>query len=223
MKTTILVSLLFAGLAAANLASAADIGTSVDLGTTGLGLHGTTPLAAQLNARFGVNFASYSYDGNTSDVEYDFKLKLATADLLLDYHPFDSGFRISGGAVYNGNKIEARAKPNAEGTYDINGNTYTASEVGALSGKIDFRKAAPYLGIGWGNVLKQTGWGVGLDLGVAFQGSPKTMLASTGCRASAADCARLARDVAEENARLADEVSDFKVYPVIRVGVSYRF
>jgi len=214
---------LFAALAVAQGASAGEIAASADLGSTGLGLHLSTPLAAKLNARIGINVAKYSYDGSTSDVDYDFKLKLATADALLDYHPFDGSFRISGGVVYNGNKVDARARPNAAGSYDINGTVYSAATVGRLDGKIDFRKAAPYLGIGWGNALKQSGWSVGLDLGVTFQGSPNTALASSGCTASAASCAQLARDIAAENAKLADEVDDFKLYPVVRAGISYRF
>ncbi|MGJ9419565.1 hypothetical protein ACHAC9_17655 [Massilia sp. CMS3.1] len=223
MKFTKIVSILLVTLAAASTAQAREIATTVDLGTTGLGLHLSTPVAPNLNARVGLNFASYSYDGNTSDVEYDFKLKLATVDALLDYHPWGSAFRVSGGLVYNGNSIDANAKPNANGTYTINGRTYSSAMVGDLSGKIDFRKTAPYLGIGWGNAVAAAGWGFGMDLGVAFQGSPKTSLASRGCTAPAPVCAQVANDVAAENAKLADEVKDFKLYPVIRVGVSYRF
>jgi hypothetical protein len=222
MKITKIVSLLLAALATVHTAQAGEIATTLDLGTTGLGLHLTAPLAAKLNARVGLNYASYSYDGNTSDVEYDFKLKLATVDALLDYHPFDSGFRVSGGVVYNGNKIEANAKPK-NGTYTLNGRTYPSALVGKLDGNIDFRKAAPYLGIGWGNAVQAAGWGFGMDLGVTFQGSPKTALTNSGCTAPALVCTQIASDVATENAKLADEVKDFKLYPVVRVGVSYRF
>ena len=222
MKITKIMSILLVALAAASAAQAREIATTVDLGTTGLGLHLSTPVAPNLNARVGLNFASYSYDGNTSDVEYDFKLKLATVDALLDYHPFDSAFRVSGGVVYNGNKIEANAKPK-NGTYTLNGRTYPSSLVGKLDGNIDFRKAAPYLGIGWGNAVQAAGWGFGMDVGVTFQGSPKTALTNSGCTAPAPVCTQIASDVATENAKLADEVKDFKLYPVVRLGVSYRF
>ena len=223
MKIAKIVPILLVALAAANTAQARDIATTVNLGTSGLGLHLSTPVAPKLNARVGLNYASYSYDGNTSDVEYDFKLKLATVDALLDYYPFDGAFRVSGGVVYNGNNIDAKAKPNNNGTYTINGRTYSSAAVGDLAGKIDFRKTAPYLGIGWGNALKAAGWSFGMDLGVTFQGSPKTSLTSTGCTPPAPICTQIATDVAVENAKLADEVKDFKLYPVVRVGVSYRF
>ena len=219
MKITKIVSLLLAALATVHTAQAGEIATTLDLGTTGLGLHLTAPLAPKLNARAGLNYASYSYDGNTSDVDYAFKLKLATVDALLDYHPFDSGFRVSGGVVYNGNKIEANAKPK-NGSYTLNGRTYPSALVGKLDGNIDFRKAAPYLGIGWGNAVQAAGWGFGMDLGVTFQGSPKTALTNSGCTAPALVCTQIASDVAAENAKLAEEVKDFKLYPVVRVGVS---
>ena len=221
MNATKIVSILLVACAAAS-AQARDVAATVDLGTTGLGLHLTTPLATKLNGRIGVNVANTSYEGSTSDMDYDFKLKLKTVDALLDYHPFDSSFRLTGGVVYNGNKIDARAKPSG-GTYTINNVAYNAATVGDLSSKIDFRKAAPYLGIGWGNAVKQAGWSFGTDLGIMFQGTPKTQLASNNCTALPVLCSRLASDVAAENVKLGEEVKDFKLYPVIRVGISYRF
>lgn len=225
MKVKVLASLLVAGVLAATSANAADVGASLDVGTSGLGVHLSTPIASKLNARVGLNYASYNYSGHTSDVDYDFKLKLATFDALLDYHPFDSAFRVSGGLVYNGNKIEANAKPNGNGTYTINGHTYTtaAAAAGAINGKIDFRKAAPYLGIGWGNAANGKGLGFAMDLGVTFQGSPKTQLVNSGCTAPAALCSQLNNDVVAENAKLADKVNNFRAYPIVRLGVSYGF
>jgi hypothetical protein len=222
MNLTKFVSALLFALAAANTVQAREIATTLDLGTSGLGLHVTTPLTQKLNGRIGVNVANTSYEGSTSDMDYDFKLKLKTVDALLDYHPFDGVFRVTGGVVYNGNKIDARAKPN-RGTYTINNVAYSAGAVGDLSSKIDFRKAAPYLGIGWGNAVKEAGWSFGTDLGIMFQGTPGTQLASNNCTAVALLCSQLAKDVAAENLKLGEEVKDFKLYPVIRVGVSYRF
>jgi hypothetical protein len=56
-----------------------------------------------------------------------------------------------------------------------------------------------------------------------FQGTPRSQLASNNCTAVALLCSRLANDVAAENLKLGEEVKDFKLYPVIRVGLSYRF
>ncbi|WP_246860586.1 hypothetical protein [Noviherbaspirillum sp. UKPF54] len=212
-----------ASLFAASTASA-EVGVTADLGSTGIGAHISVPVQPKLNARFGINALNYNYSTNANNVDYDFKLKLQTFDALLDWFPGDTQFRISGGVVYNGNKIDAVGMPNAIGSYTINGNTYTAANAGVINGKIDFRKVAPYLGIGWGNALaKDKGWGFSADLGVLFQGSPNTTLTNTGCTAPAAQCDQLATDVAAEQSKLADKASSFNAYPVVRVGVSYKF
>jgi hypothetical protein len=221
MKKTLILSALIAGCFAAGSVHA-EVGVTGDLGTTGLGLHVSIPVQPNLNARFGLNALNYSYSGSTDNVDYDFKLKLRTVEALLDWFPTDNQFRISGGVVYNGNKVDANGKSNSAGSYTLNGHTYTAADAGSVNGRIDFRKLAPYLGIGWGNaVAKNKGWGFSTDLGVMFQGSPNVSLINSGC--APAVCAQLAADVSAESRKLADDVNSFKAYPVIRVGVSYKF
>jgi hypothetical protein len=221
MKNVLIACGLAAGIFAGGSAQA-EVGVTGNLGTTGLGVHLSVPVASSLNARFGVNAFNYSYSGNTSDVDYDFKMKLQTVEALMDWFPGGSQFRLSGGVFYNGNKVDATAKSNAGGSFTFNGRTYTSADAGRVDGRIDFRKVAPYLGIGWGNsVAKSKGWGFSTDLGVLFQGSPRTSLSSTGCNLP--DCSQLKADIAAENRKLEDEVSSFKAYPVIRVGISYKF
>lgn len=212
-------------LALSALATAhADTGITASVGTTGAGLHISTPVAAALNARVGINGLSISRDGNTSNVDYDYKLKMATIDALLDYFPMGGAFRVTAGLAYNGNKIDVHGRPKSSGTYTLNGNVYPAAAVGSLNGKVDFNKVAPYLGIGWGNaVAADKGWGFSTDIGVLFQGSPNASLSNTGCTALAAVCSRIATDVAAEERSLKDDTDSFKAYPVLRVGVSYKF
>ena len=223
MKTKFMAAGFIAGLFFSGSALA-QVAVTGDVGTTGLGLHLSIPVQTNLNARIGFNYLNYSYSDKTSDVNYDFKLKLKTLDALLDWFPMDGAFRVSAGIVYNGNKIDATGKSSSAGTYTLNGNTYTSASVGTINGNIDFRKVAPYLGIGWGNALaKDKGWGLSSDIGVLFQGSPNTSLSNSGCTLPASQCSTLNTDVAAENVKLRDTVSSFKAYPVLRAGVSYKF
>jgi hypothetical protein len=224
MKKLSSIALAATLLVSAASAHAYDVGVTLSGGTTGAGLHLVLPIIdGKLNGRLGVNAFNYSQDFSTNDVKYGGKLKLQTFDLLLDYHPFNGAFRVSAGAVINNNKIEANAKAQS-GSYDFNGNTYNASDVGNVNGKIDFNNVAPYLGIGWGNaVAADKGWGFTSDLGVMFQGSPKATMSASECRLSPSLCTQLHSDLAAESSRLADEGKDFKFYPVIRVGVTYKF
>lgn len=205
-------------------ANATDVGVSADVGTLGAGLHLIVPTQDNLNVRIGFSGYNYNYDGSTSDVNYDFKLKLQTIDALLDWYPLSGSFHLSGGFFHNGNKITSVAKPGINGTYTINGDTYTTAEAGTIDGSTDFRSAAPYLGIGWGNpVSKGRGWGFTSDIGVIFQGAPTSTLTSSGCAATAQTCAQLYNDLSAETINLDQKTNNFKYYPVVRVGVSYSF
>ena len=195
---------------------------AVSGGTTGLGAHFSVPVAQTVNARFGLNYYRYDTKGSTSSVDYKFKLDLNTIDALVDWHPLNNGFRVTGGVLWNGNKITAKAKAKG-GTYTINGNTYNASQAGTVKGKIDFDDFAPYLGIGWGNAPKSKGWSFAGDLGIIFQGSPSASLKNQNCTLAGNACDQLAQDVAVEKRKLKDEVKDYRYYPVIRLGAVYRF
>lgn len=219
IAATCLTALTFQG------AAQAQVGVTASVSTIGFGLHASIPLKdAAWNARFGVNALSQSIEESTDDVNYDFKLKVAMVDALVDYFPMNGGFRVTGGIVYNGNKFEASGRPNGNGTYTFNDNTYPASSVGSVNADVTFNKVAPYLGIGWGNaVAADKGWGFSSDVGVVFQGKPKSALSNSGCTAGAAVCNRLATDIQAENRSLQAEMDDFKLLPVVRIGVSYKF
>ena len=226
MKKTLVAIACVAGFMASaigSVACAAEFGGTLSAGTTGIGLHLSTELMPKLNARVGFNALNYNYNGNTSNASYDFKLKLSTFDALLDYYPGATAFRLTGGLVYNNNKVDATVTPNSSGSYTFQGNTYSSASAGQVNGNVDFRKIAPYIGIGYGNAVKEKGFSFSGDLGVIISGDPRSNLTSSNCTASVAICARLASDVAAENADLQSKLNNLRYYPVARVGVSYKF
>jgi hypothetical protein len=207
------------------IAASAQTGVSGDVGTTGIGFHVNVPLRPQLAARIGMGYLDYSHSGSTGSLDYDLGLKARTYDVLLDWYPIEHNrFRVSAGVVYNGSQIDVQAKPNAAGNYVLQGNAYSAASVGKVTGKADFGKVAPYLGLGWGKSSgSDHGWSVTTDLGVMLQGSPNTSLSNSGCNAGTTACNQFASDLAKENVALSNEVSRYKVYPVLRIGFSYKF
>ncbi|MCW3481470.1 hypothetical protein OL229_18185 [Neisseriaceae bacterium JH1-16] len=188
----------------------------------GLELHKTV-IQDTLNARLGVFGASWSTDRSNSGVDYNAKLKLFNTALLADYYPLGGAFRLSGGLVYNGNKLDLDGKP-SNGSFTLNGHSYNASDIGPVQGRVDFNKVSPYLGIGWGN---PTASGKGLsfvaDIGVLVNTSPKAHLSASCGSLSAGDCAQLQSDVAAQQQQLNDDVGKLKVWPAVSLGVAYRF
>jgi hypothetical protein len=209
----------------ASTAASAQVGVTADLGSTGAGFHLVVPMESDLNGRFGVNAFNHDFSKTSSGVDYDVKGKLQSVDVLFDWYVHTgSNFRLTGGLVFNNNRFDAQAKADPLGKFTINGNSYTAADVGILSGRISYRKAAPYLGIGWGNALAQDSrWHLNADLGAFYQGNANVQLASIGCATSQTVCKALASDVAALRDSFGDDLNKYKFYPVLRASLAYRF
>jgi hypothetical protein len=195
-------------------------GITGKVGTLGYGLEYSLGISERMTARFGLNAYTYKYNADSGAVNYDFKLKLQSLSALADWYPFKEGFRASGGLFYNNNKATLDAT-GATG-YTINGTSYSSAEVGTLQGTVSFNKLAPYIGVGWGNpVAKDKGWGVVFDIGALFQNQPKTSLVAT-C-GTPATCSSLQTAVAAENTKLKNDLSGFRIWPVLSIGASYQW
>ena len=148
---------------------------------------------------------------------------------LADVYPSKSGtFHLTGGLVFNSNEITATGKPSVMGaaqTYTLNGMTFNASDVGSLDGRASFSKTAPYLGLGFG---KPSGGGAVqflFDVGVVFQGKPHLSLARNGGIAitnpTLSDQINAAINAQRDKTQ--SDLNKFQYYPVISVGLAYRF
>jgi hypothetical protein len=209
---------------AASTAAWADVGVLLKGGTLGAGLDISKGISESLALRLQANALDYDRDITDTDVDYNSDLKLRSAGLLLDWHPFSGVFRVSAGAFWNGNEATATGRP-TNGTYVINGQTYTSAQIGSLNGQIDFSEVAPYFGIGFGSAPKAgRGMTFSFDLGVFYQGEPNVGLTAVcGVGVPAGTCTQIQNDVAAEQASLQEEVSDYKFYPVVSFGIGYRF
>jgi len=206
-------------LAAFPTAVMADTSIGVRAGTLGLGIELSYPISQRLGVRLNADSFKYSRTFNQDNIDYDGKATLKTASLLADWYPFANNFRLSAGPLYNGNKLALSGKPTG-GSFTINGNTYTAAEVGSLDGQVDFKKFAPYAGIGYGRPIG-TGLSLTFDLGMVFQGTPQATLTAT-C-GTTPNCAQLQSDAAAQQATLNDKIKDFRYYPVLSLGLAYTF
>lgn len=200
-------------------ASAEGIAAGVKVGTLGFGVEVTAGISDNIAGRVNFNKYNWSTDTTSDQIKYDIELGLKSFMALLDWHPFNGSFRASAGLVANGNEINMTATPT--GSYEVGGVTYTAAEVGNLTGKVDFNSTAPYLGIGWGRAVgKGKSLSFNVDLGILFQGTPKLDLNATGTLATDAT---FQADLAEEEANAQEDLNGFNRYPVASFGIAYQF
>ncbi|MFN2644796.1 MAG: hypothetical protein ABR570_07395 [Burkholderiales bacterium] len=205
MKSALIFAVAVLGSGAAQAA-----GIGIRAGTTGIGADVGFGIAPTLSARVGYSALKWGYDTSTSSVNYNGNLKLSNLSGLIDFHPFGPAFRFSGGIILNGNKYEATGRP-------------TGGLPGSFNATVEpAHRAAPYLGIGWGNV-SGTGVNFYTDLGVMFMGSPKATLSADCTGLSGAQCSALQSQAAAEQSRLEDDLKRFKAYPVLNIGFTIGF
>ncbi len=206
----------------------AETGIAATAGTLGLGAELTIGGSSQLEGRLGVHGYEYSERREASDIEYDGEASLRTATAFLDWHPGGRGFRLTGGLVYNDTEVTGSSLPPASGVYDIGGVPVPVALVGTLDGKVEFDPIVPYAGLGWGRAPGSgSGFGVTLDLGVIFQGEGEVTLTPIIPAGSPLNnpVAREALQILieREERDLQEDIVDYDMYPVVSLGVSYRF
>ena len=201
-----------------SLVYAQNISMALKASTLGVGLEAEKTFSDSFGARVGINYFTYDYDGTKDDIDYNLDLNLLSVSALLDWHPFQGSFRISGGALYNGNDIDMDAKTAT--SYQIGGITYNANQIGNLTGTVDFNDVAPYLGVGWDTTFgKSKKFGFLLELGAIYQGTPEVDLSISGPIATQA----FLNDLQAEEDSLQEDLDNFEYYPVLAVGFSYRY
>ncbi|HWN40942.1 MAG TPA: hypothetical protein VNW71_01910, partial [Thermoanaerobaculia bacterium] len=206
----------------------AEVGIAGTAGTLGLGAELTIGGSSQLEGRLGIHGYEYSERREASDIEYDGEASLRTATGFLDWHPGGRGFRLTGGLVYNATEVTGSSLPPASGVYDIGGVPVPVALVGTLDGKVEFDPIVPYAGLGWGRAPGSgSGFGVTLDLGVIFQGEGEVTLTPIIPAGSPLNnpVAREALQILieREERDLQENIVDYDMYPVVSLGISYRF
>ncbi len=217
-------------------AQAIDVAVGARISTLGLGLEAATGLTPKFDLRAVINGFNYDQDfEDDQDNEYEAKLKLFTIGMLADYHPFESVFRLTGGALSNGFKVTGRTKEAQTFEYETDDFTYRSSN-GSADAKFDFPSFAPYLGLGWGRPIKPEGnfW-VSFDAGVMFQGSLKADLNIRGTGTVTDNQTGATRtvnfetdptvqaDIENYEGDLEDDGKPYKYWPVIGLGLGYKF
>ena len=195
-------------------------------GTTGIGPEISFDLGPHLDVRIPIGFYDYDDTYDETGIVYDATLELRNALLLADLHPGGGGFRISAGGGWDDNRLKVSA-PVSElvRRYRPELAPLVPASAGTIHGEATGSSFAPYLGFGWGSAGRGGRWGLSFDAGVIYQGSPHVDLTTDlnlGVTLPAAARTVLDAAAADEEQRLERELEDYKYYPVVALGITFR-
>ncbi|MDQ8184844.1 hypothetical protein [Pelagicoccus sp. SDUM812002] len=225
VKTIWLLALIACSVAAGQKTTEANatsrFALGVEGGTTGLG--GSVWFTASKQFTFNAGYGSLSEDKDysTDGVDYSGNVDLSNGYATIQWHPGGGGFHLLAGVVFTENSVNVVGRPESGTTYDLDGVEYPASLVGTIVGDVEWdNSTAPYIGFGFSKKPEGKGWGAYINAGVMDAGSAVARLEATGL---IADQPQFESDLRAEEQDLNDELDEFDLYPVVRLGVMYRF
>ena len=177
------------------------------VGTTGV-TAGYAQHFGSFNLRGDLNYLNYSHDINAGSVQYGSKLKFTNLGLFADYFPLGQ-FRVTGGVFVGNDKINAHGGAKLGSDIPLNE---------SVSAGIKSKSVRPYVGVGWGLAPQATGLSFVADLGVSYGRFRTDYEVSPGLQDYWGN-----DRVQQERRALDSKVNDMKWFPVVRIGMAYRF
>jgi hypothetical protein len=217
------------------------VAIQVKAGLAGAGLDLAVPVAGRMNLRVGGNYFQYNPNLVVDGINVVGNIQLRSASANVDVFPFGNAFRITPGVVvYNGNSISAIANVPGGQSFTLNDVSYTSSPTDPVKGTFGLsfgRKVAPSLTMGFGNMIPRRGghWSVPLEIGGEFIGTaPQISLSLSGpacqtgsippaCGSIATDPTTQANLAAEQKTLNSNIPSQLKFFPIVSIGLSYKF
>lgn len=212
------------------------VGAEVQVSTLGPGIEVGTGLSQHLNLRVGGNFFNYNLTSTRDSVNYSGDVRLHTTDAHLDWFPFGGNFHIGPGLLYYfAQPLSAKLAVPGGTSFSLGNANFISSTANPVTGAagIHLHRMAPAITAGVGNlVARRAGkhWSFPFEVGAAFQGQPKILLGlqgtacipHSGCYNAATD-PHVLGPLQQEIQKRESDISWFKVYPMISMGVGYRF
>lgn len=194
-----------------------DFGIGLKAGTLGIGLEASWQPLPYLDIRLGGNTFEFDDNGIQGGIPYDATFTLESFYATGNLHFPVSPMRVTAGIYSNGNELLMINDDGAD--LNIGGITFPGAGIGTLTSVTSFGSSSPYFGIGFDFTLAGK-LGLNLDFGLLWQGEPEVTLEANG---SLAQDPLFQAALEAERLQLEDEMSDFKAWPVVSLGIVYRF
>jgi len=213
-----------------------NFAVGVKVSSLGIGGEFGVSMTRFLDFRAGFNAFNFTHTFKNNGIDYDGTLQLRSADAMVDIKPLGDWFHISPGVLfYNGNQISAKTTVPVGQVFDLGNVSFKSNPANPIggNGKLTVPKAAPMVLFGFGTLVPHKHhFTFYNDIGVVFQGSPKTTLNLTGSACDAVTglaCVNAATDptvqaqVQAEQTKINNDTTIVKFYPVFALGFGFRW
>ena len=215
------------------------LGVAWRVGVNGIGFDLAVPVTRKLNLRAGADFFKYSFAFQEEGADIDAAFRMRSGHAALDWFPFGGRFRLSPLMVFaNNNQVRATALIPSGRSLSLNGQDYISSYTDPLhgSGAVTFRRVAPGLSLGFGNMIPRTKSHVSfpVEVGFYYVGQPNLKVdfsgsvcdpqypGEIGCQPVMQDQG-FQRDLTSFIARNNHNLSYASFFPILSAGISYSF
>jgi hypothetical protein len=212
-----------------------QVAIGLTAGASGIGGQFAIETSRNTNLRFAGNGYSYSRRIYADGVTYAGNLKFRSATANLDWFPLHGEVRLSPGVTfYNGNRIDATASVPGGHPFYLNGNGYISSPTDPIhgTGSLTFgNKVAPNFTIGVGNMIPRSGrhFSMPFEAGFQYISQMHVQLNLQGTACNDFGCADIGSNstvqanVKAEQDELNRDLYPFRFYPILSLGVAYKF
>jgi hypothetical protein len=200
-------------------AQAPGFGLAVKASTNGLGADAIFNFHPKMGVRLGFERLSlktdFIFQEDAVDYATNLKFKTGSVSLLFDYYLTEKIF-VSAGAGYNLFNVQLDGE--AADVLQFGDIQIPKEKIGTFDIAVNpSLKISPYGGIGFGRTLglkKKVGFA--FEMGGFFQGSPDVTINSSGLLSPTSNPDQ------QQDVKLEKQVSQYKIYPVMKLSVSYR-
>lgn len=227
---TLAACLFLPPVAASGQANQGGVTVGARVGTTGYGPELTFPISRRVGGRLAAGFGSFDVDFDSKVVTYEGQVEMQNVLAVVDLFPTGGRFRLSAGALVGDNRLSGDA-PVSDILLD-NGITtppiLAGMPLGSVHAESSVEEVAPYVGIGFGRgPRREGGFHLAFDLGVAYHGEPEVDLELNSPLLPLAAIPALQpildEIIAREERELAQELEEYRYFPVVALTLGYSF
>lgn len=210
------------------------LAVALNAGTLGGGIELATPLSPAFNIRIGADAVSFHYPFSVDGLDYATKLHLYSGRVNLDLFLHRGSFYLSPGIFYANNYGSALATVPPGKQFELGDQPLINTVDDPINGTTSItypRRLSPMLTAGFGSLIPRDGRNLTfpVEFGVAFTGQPHMDVKLNGTACTNEGCFDIAidptsqQDLAAEIRKLNSNLKKLTVYPILTVGVAYRF